>query len=62
MADEKEPKPPGDEKERMTIYLPQDVARAVRDIAEANKRTISAQVEVMLTDDLQEAKPAPSRR
>ena len=62
MADEKEPKTPSDEKERMTIYLPPEVARAVRDIAEANKRTISAQVEVMLTDDLQEAKPAPSRR
>ena len=62
MADEKEPKTPSDEKERLTIYLPPEVARAVRDIAEANKRTISAQVEVMLTDDLQEAKPAPSRR
>jgi len=61
MTDEKEPKTPSDEKERMTIYLPPEVARAVRDIAEANK-TISAQVEVMLTDDLQEAKPAPSRR
>jgi len=62
MAESKDPKVSGDEKERMTIYLPPEVARAVRDIAEANKRTISAQVEVMLTDDLQEAKPAPSRR
>ena len=62
MADETEPTPRGDEKERLTIYLPPKVAQAVRDIAEANKRTISAQVEVMLTDDLQEAKPAPSRR
>ena len=62
MAESKDPKASGDEKERMTIYLPPEVARAVRDIAEANKRTISAQVEVMLTDDLQEAKPAPSRR
>jgi len=62
MAESKDPKVSGDEKERMTIYLPPEVARAVRDIAEANKRTISAQVEVMLTDDLQEAKLAPSRR
>ena len=62
MADSKEPKTPSDEKERLTIYLPPEVARAVRDIAEANKRTISAQVEVMLTDDLQDEKSAPSRR
>jgi len=62
MAESKDPKVSGDEKERMTIYLPPEVARAVRDIAEANKRTISAQVEVMLTDDLQEAKLVPSRR
>ena len=62
MAGSKEPKTPSDEKERLTIYLPPEVARAVRDIAEANKRTISAQVEVMLTDDLQDEKSAPSRR
>ena len=62
MADSKEPKTPSDEKERLTIYLPPEVARAVREIAEANKRTISAQVEVMLTDDLQDEKSAPSRR
>lgn len=41
-----------EEKEKLGVYLSQEVAQAVRAAAEENRRTISGQVEVMIIDSL----------
>ena len=48
-----------EEKEKLGVYLSQEVAQALRAAAEENRRTISGQVEVMIINSL--AQPHPRK-
>jgi hypothetical protein len=50
-----------EEKEKLGVYLSQEVAQALRAAAEENRRTISGQVEVMIIDSLAQTPPEKKR-
>lgn len=61
MADEDKERgrPKGEDKKQIIVRIPVDLIDRIRDQAEANRRTISAEVQIAIEKGLLKEKPAP---